>query len=119
MENTESLSPATRAGIVLVGAIQGFICYLVTWYIGYAGLPADSFWLVCVVPATVVLSTTLALSVTSFKQRSLWLALAAIVLAVAGMGGGDRDRLPRLRSGGGRRWLQRRLTGAAASSLRQ
>ena len=86
MENSEGLSPATRAGIVLVGAIQGFICYLVTWYIAYADLPADSFWLVCVVPATVVLSTTLALSVTSFKQRTLWLALAVIVLAVAGMG---------------------------------
>ncbi|ATG02817.1 inner membrane protein [Lelliottia amnigena] len=86
MENSEGLSPATRAGIVLVGAIQGFICYLVTWYIAYADLPADSFWLVCVVPATVVLSTTLALSVTSFKQRTLWLALTVIVLAVAGMG---------------------------------
>jgi hypothetical protein len=86
MENSEGLSPATRTGIVLVGAIQGFICYLVTWYIAYADLPADSFWLVCVVPATVVLSTTLALSVTSFKQRTLWLALAVIVLAVAGMG---------------------------------
>lgn len=86
MENSEGLSPATRAGIVLVGAIQGFICYLVTWYITYADLPADSFWLVCVVPATVVLSTTLALSVTSFKQRTLWLALTVIVLAVAGMG---------------------------------
>ncbi|WP_421533150.1 DUF4153 domain-containing protein [Lelliottia amnigena] len=86
MENSEGLSPATRAGIVLVGAIQGFICYLVTWYIAYADLPADSFWLVCVVPATVVLSTTLALSVISFKQRTLWLALAVIVLAVAGMG---------------------------------
>lgn len=86
MENSEGLSPATRAGIVLVGAIQGFICYLVTWYIAYADLPTDSFWLVCLVPATVVLSTTLALSVTSFKQRTLWLALAVIVLAVAGMG---------------------------------
>lgn len=86
MENSEGLSPTTRAGIVLVGAIQGFICYLVTWYIAYADLPADSFWLVCVVPATVVLSTTLALSVTSFKQRTLWLALTVIVLAVAGMG---------------------------------
>jgi len=85
MDKAEGLSPATRAGIVLVGAVQGFICYLVTWYIGYAGLPADNFWLVCVVPATVVLSTTLALSVTSFQQRTLWLALAAIVAAVAGM----------------------------------
>lgn len=85
MENVEGLSPATRAGIVLVGAIQGFICYLITWYIGYASLSADSLWLVSVTPVTIMVSTTIVLSVTSFRQRFLWLSLLAIVAVVAGM----------------------------------
>lgn len=85
MENVEGLSPATRAGIVLVGAIQGLICYLITWYIGYASLSADSLWLVSVTPVTIMVSTTIVLSVTSFRQRFLWLSLLATVAVVAGM----------------------------------
>ena len=42
MENRETLSPSTRVAVVLAGALQGVICYVITWYrvrkiaIGYA-----------------------------------------------------------------------------------
>ena len=86
MDHAEGLSPATRAGIIVVGAMQGLICYFVTWYMACASLPVDTVWLVCVVPATVVVSTAMSLSVTSFRQTSMWLVLLVMAAAVAGMG---------------------------------
>lgn len=87
MENSETLSPSTRVAIVLAGALQGVICYFITWYIGYAKLPSDTLWLLCVIPATVVVTTTLSLSMIYFRNPFLWLALGIIGAAVAGMGG--------------------------------
>lgn len=87
MENSETLSPSTRAAIVLAGALQGVICYLITWYIDYAKLPSDTLWLLCVIPATVMMTTTFSLSITSIRKPLLWLALGIIGVAVAGMGG--------------------------------
>lgn len=87
MENSETLSPSARVAIVLAGALQGVICYAITWYIGYAKLPSDTLWLLCVIPATVVMTTTLSLSLTSFRKPFLWLALGVIGAIVAGMGG--------------------------------
>src|SRR5690606_41709116 len=86
MENSATLSPSTRLAVVLAGALQGVICYLITWYIGYAELPSDTLWLLCVVPGTVVMTTTLSLSVTSFRTPFLWLALGIAGAVVAGMG---------------------------------
>ncbi|WP_276852464.1 DUF4153 domain-containing protein [Enterobacter oligotrophicus] len=86
MENSATLSPSTRLAVVLAGALQGVICYLITWYVGYAELPSDTLWLLCVVPATVVMTTTLSLSVTSFRTPFLWLALGIAGAVVAGMG---------------------------------
>ncbi|GJK36833.1 DUF4153 domain-containing protein [Enterobacter hormaechei] len=87
MENRETLSPSTRVAVVLAGALQGVICYVITWYIEYAKLPSDTLWLMCVVPATVVMTTTLSLAMTSFRKPFLWLSLGMIGAAVAGMGG--------------------------------
>lgn len=87
MENREALSPSTRVAVVLAGALQGVICYVITWYIEYAKLPSDTLWLMCVVPATVVMTTTLSLAMTSFRKPFLWLSLGIIGAAVAGMGG--------------------------------
>lgn len=87
MDANEGISPAARAGIVLTGALQGLMCWLISWYIGYASLPADNLWLLCVVPATLMVSTTFALCVTSYRQPLMWLALLVILAAVAGMGG--------------------------------
>lgn len=87
MENSETLPPATRLAVVLAGALQGVMCYLITWYIEYAELPSDTLWLMCVVPATVVMTTTLSLAMTSFRKPFLWLALGTLGAAVAGMGG--------------------------------
>ena len=87
MENSETLSPSARVAIVLAGALQGVVCYAITWYIGYAKLPSDTLWLLCVIPATVVMTTTLSLSLTSFRKPFLWLALGVIGAIVAGMGG--------------------------------
>ena len=87
MENRETLSPSTRVAVVLAGALQGVICYVITWYIEYAKLPLDTLWLMCVVPATVVMTTTLSLAMTSFRKPFLWLSLGMIGAAVAGMGG--------------------------------
>lgn len=86
MDYADELSPATRAGIIVVGALQGFICYLVTWYMAWASLPADTVWLMCVIPATVVVSTALSLSVTSFRQPVMWLVLLGMAAVVGGMG---------------------------------
>ncbi|MEG5478515.1 DUF4153 domain-containing protein [Enterobacter hormaechei] len=72
---------------MLAGALQGVICYVITWYIEYAKLPSDTLWLMCVVPATVVMTTTLSLAMTSFRKPFLWLSLGMIGAAVAGMGG--------------------------------
>ncbi|WP_345768490.1 DUF4153 domain-containing protein [Enterobacter hormaechei] len=72
---------------MLAGALQGVICYVITWYIEYAKLPSDTLWLMCVVPATVVMTTTLSLAMTSFRKPFLWLSLGIIGAAVAGMGG--------------------------------
>ncbi len=83
----EGLSPAARVGILLTGVLQGLLCWLISWYIGYASLPADTLWLLCVVPATLMASTTFALCVTSYRQPLMWLALLVILAAVAGMGG--------------------------------
>ncbi|MDU6451240.1 MAG: DUF4153 domain-containing protein [Enterobacter hormaechei] len=77
MENRETLSPSTRVAV----------CYVITWYIEYAKLPSDTLWLMCVVPATVVMTTTLSLAMTSFRKPFLWLSLGMIGAAVAGMGG--------------------------------
>lgn len=87
MENSETLSPSTCVTIVLAGALQGVICYLITWYIDYAKLPSDTLWLLCVIPATVMMTTTFSLSITSIRKPLLWLALGIIGVAVAGMGG--------------------------------
>ena len=87
MENRETLSALTRVAVVLAGALQGVICYVITWYIEYAKLPSDTLWLMCVVPATVVMTTTLSLAMTSFRKPFLWLSLGMIGAAVAGMGG--------------------------------
>lgn len=87
MENRETLSPSTRVAVVLAGALQGVICYVITWYIEYAKLPSDTLWLMCVVPATVIMTTTLSLAMTSFRKPFLWLSLGMIGAAVAGMGG--------------------------------
>lgn len=87
MDANKGLSPAVRAGIVLTGALQGLICWLISWYMGYASLPADTLWLLCVVPATLMVSTTFALCVTSYRQPMMWLTLLVILAAVAGMGG--------------------------------
>ncbi|EPS1991229.1 DUF4153 domain-containing protein [Enterobacter hormaechei] len=87
MENRETLSPSTRVAVELAGALQGVICYVITWYIEYAKLPSDTLWLMCVVPATVVMTTTLSLAMTSFRKPFLWLSLGMIGAAVAGMGG--------------------------------
>lgn len=87
MENRETLSPSMRVAVVLAGALQGVICYVITWYIEYAKLPSDTLWLMCVVPATVVMTTTLSLAMTSFRKPFLWLSLGMIGAAVAGMGG--------------------------------
>ena len=54
MENSETLSPSTRLAVVLVGALQGLICYGISEYIAYAKLPSDTVWSLCVMPATVV-----------------------------------------------------------------
>ncbi|MBE4854793.1 DUF4153 domain-containing protein [Enterobacter cloacae complex sp. P40RS] len=87
MDNSETLSPSTRLAVVLAGALQGVLCYAITWYIGYAKLPTDTLWLMCVIPATVVMTTTMSLAVTSFRKPFLWLALGMTGAAVAGMGG--------------------------------
>ena len=84
MENRETLSALTRVAVVLAGALQGVICYVITWYIEYAKLPSDTLWLMCVVPATVVMTTTLSLAMTSFRKPFLWLSLGMIGAAVAG-----------------------------------
>lgn len=88
MDHADELSPATRAGIIVVGALQGFICYLVTWYMAWASLPADTVWLMCVIPATVVVSTALSLSVTSFRQPVMWLVLLGMAAVVGGWASG-------------------------------
>ncbi|WP_395304849.1 DUF4153 domain-containing protein [Enterobacter sp. ECC-019] len=87
MENSETLSPSTRGVVVLAGALQGVICYLIMWYIEYTKLSSNTLWLTCVVPATVVMTTTLSLSMTSFRKSFLWLSLGIIGAIVAGMGG--------------------------------
>ena len=71
MENRETLSPSTRVAVVLAGALQGVICYVITWYIEYAKLPSDTLWLMCVVPATVVMTTTLSLVI----QKAIFVAV--------------------------------------------
>ncbi|TAT62403.1 DUF4153 domain-containing protein, partial [Enterobacter cloacae] len=86
MENSETLSPSTRLAVVLVGALQGLICYGISEYIAYAKLPSDTVWSLCVMPATVAMTATVALSVTSFRKPLLWLALAIVGAVVAGMG---------------------------------
>ncbi len=86
MENSETLSLPARGAVVLAGALQGALCYAVTWYIDYASLPSNTLWLLCLIPATVVMTTTLALSVTSLNARFLWLALGGLGAVVAGMG---------------------------------
>ena len=86
MENSETLSSSTRLAIVLVGALQGLICYGISEYIAYAKLPSDTVWSLCVMPATVAMTATVALSVTSFRKPLLWLALAIVGAVVAGMG---------------------------------
>ncbi|HED5646172.1 TPA: DUF4153 domain-containing protein [Enterobacter cloacae] len=86
MENSETLSPSTRLAVVLVGALQGLICYGISEYIAYAKLPSDTVWSLCVMPATVAMTATVALSVTSFRKPLLWLALVIVGVVVAGMG---------------------------------
>ncbi|WP_395300903.1 DUF4153 domain-containing protein [Enterobacter sp. ECC-175] len=135
MENSEVLSPAARVAVVLAGAAQGLICYLISWYIDYASLPYDTLWLVCVVPASVVMTATLSLSITTFRKPLLWLALGAIGAAVAGMGVWLKWRVSGLDKWDVRDavllfgfhlmlmtlfmlpWLQRRLAAASAASF--
>jgi len=135
MENSEVLSPAARVAVVLTGAVQGLICYLISWYIDYASLPYDTLWLVCVVPATVVMTATLSLSITTFRQPLLWLALGLAGAAVAGMGAWLKWRVSGLEKWDVRDavllfgfhlmlmtlfmlpWLQRRLAPASAESF--
>lgn len=135
MENSEVLSPAARVAVVLTGAVQGLICYLISWYIDYASLPYDTLWLVCVVPATVVMTATLSLSITTFRQPLLWLALGLAGAAVAGMGAWLKWRVSGLEKWDIRDavllfgfhlmlmtlfmlpWLQRRLAPASAESF--
>ena len=80
--------PLQRAAIVLVGALQGLICYGISEYIAYAKLPSDTVWSLCVMPATVAMTATVALSVTSFRKPLFWLALVIVGAVVAGMGAG-------------------------------
>lgn len=86
MVGNDSLSPLTRISIVFAGALQGLLCYGLARYLDSVALPADNIWLVLVIPATLVVTTTFALSVSSLRQPLLWGAIAAIALAVFGMG---------------------------------
>lgn len=93
MDNVETLTPGTRRGILLTGVLQGLFCALLMHYLARPGVPADSGWLVYGLPATLALSLTVMLSVVSFRQRRLWLALGAILLLVLGMSGWQKWNL--------------------------
>lgn len=86
MAGHDTLSHATRISIVIAGVLQGLLCYGLARYLDVAALPADNIWLVLVIPASLVVTATFALSVSSLRQPLLWIAMASIALAVFAMG---------------------------------
>lgn len=83
MDTVTPLSSPTRWGMVLTGVVQGFLCYLLMSYL----IPQDSRWIFYGLPVSLALSSVLLFTVVSFRQRALWLWLAAILAVVLGMGG--------------------------------
>ncbi|MFQ8717163.1 MAG: hypothetical protein ACLR9W_00330 [Enterobacter hormaechei] len=91
MENREPLSPSTRVAVVLAGALQGVICYVITWYIEYAKLPSDTLWLMCSTCHRGNDNHVVSCHDASFRKPFLWLS-PEIGAAVAGMGGWLKER---------------------------
>ena len=80
MDSVE-LSPTTRWGMMLVGLLQGVLCYLLMTYL----IPHNSDWLFYGMPVTVALTSALLLTVVSFRQRALWCWMALIFVVVLAM----------------------------------
>lgn len=78
-----ALSRTTRWGMMLTGLLQGALCYLLMAWL----VPQNSDWLFYGMPATIALSSMLLLTVTSFKQGTLWVWLALIFAVVLAMSG--------------------------------
>ncbi|MTH47716.1 DUF4153 domain-containing protein [Intestinirhabdus alba] len=81
MESVE-LSRAARYGMVVTGLLQGMVCYLISAWL----VPQSSGWMFYGIPAIMVCSAMLLLTVTSFRQRALWgwMALIAAVVSATG-----------------------------------
>ena len=80
MDSVE-LSHTTRWGMMLVGLLQGVLCYLQMTYL----IPHNSDWLYYGMPVTVALTSALLLTVVSFRQRALWCWMALIFVVVLAM----------------------------------
>ncbi|EMZ4422576.1 DUF4153 domain-containing protein, partial [Salmonella enterica] len=78
-----ALSRTTRWGMMLIGLLQGVLCYLLMAWL----VPQNSDWLFYGMPATIALSSMLLLTVVSFKQGALWGWLALIFVVVLAMSG--------------------------------
>jgi hypothetical protein len=81
MDSVE-LSRTTRWGMIGIGLLQGVVCYLLMKYL----VPQHSGWLFYGMPATIALSSSLLLTVVSFKQRALWCWMILICAVVLAMG---------------------------------
>lgn len=80
MDSAE-ISRTTRWGMILIGLLQGTLCYLLMTYL----VPHNDGWLFYGMPATIAITSALLLTVVSFKQRALWFWMALIFVVVLAM----------------------------------
>ncbi|MDM2837110.1 DUF4153 domain-containing protein [Citrobacter sp. Cpo091] len=80
MDSAE-ISRTTRWGMIFIGLLQGTLCYLLMTYLA----PHNDGWLFYGMPATIAITSTLLLTVVSFKQRALWYWMALIFVVVLAM----------------------------------
>lgn len=80
MDSVE-LSRTTRWGMIFIGLLQGTLCYLLMTHL----VPHNHDWLFYGMPTTIAVTSTLLLTVVSFKPRALWYWMALIFVAVLAM----------------------------------